>query len=303
MMVVETPIEAWLDRERARVDDVLAAIASERAPGIQRALREPVEYALSTRGKRLRPILTAAAYRAVTGEREADSAVYRLGAAVEIVHTYSLVHDDLPAMDDDDLRRGRPTVHRVHGVPAAIVAGAALLPLSVQVLVDAGRELGLESATVGTLVSELCHAAGACGMVGGQLQDLEAERREISAAELEAIHRAKTGALLTVSLRLGAIAARTDERALAALTAYGQSLGLAFQITDDILDVAGDSAALGKTAGRDEALRKASYPSLFGLDGARKLARERCEEAKAALDGIAAPDLVALAEYVVSRER
>lgn len=303
MMVVETQIEAWLDRERARVDDALAAIASERVPEIAPGLREPVEYALSTRGKRLRPILTVAAYRAVTGEREADSAVYRLGAAVEIVHTYSLVHDDLPAMDDDDLRRGRPTVHRVHGVPAAIVAGAALLPLSVQVLVDAGRELGLEPVTVGTLASELCYAAGACGMVGGQLQDLEAERREVSAADLESIHRAKTGALLTVSLRLGAIAAGADEHTLAALTAYGESLGLAFQITDDVLDVAGDSAALGKTAGRDEALRKASYPSLFGLDGARKLARDRCEEAKAALDGVAAHDLVALAEYVVSRER
>lgn len=303
MMAAGTAIEAWLDRERERVDDALAAIASVRAPGIAPGLREPVEYALSTRGKRLRPILTVAAYRAVTREREARSAVYRLGCAVEIVHTYSLVHDDLPAMDDDDLRRGRPTVHRVHGVPAAIVAGAALLPLSVQVLVDAGGELGLEPTTVGTLASELCYAAGACGMVGGQLQDLEAERREVSAADLEAIHRAKTGALLTASLRLGAIAAGADTRTLAALTSYGESLGLAFQITDDVLDVAGDSAALGKTAGRDEALRKASYPSLFGLDGARKLARERCEEAKAALDGITAPDLITLAEYVVGRER
>ena len=294
-------LAALLERERARVDRELAGITAGVADTVAPALAEAVCYALSTSGKRLRPVLCVAAYRTVGGA--GGEAVYRVAAALEIVHTYSLVHDDLPSMDDDDLRRGRPTAHRVFGSPVAALAGAALLPLAVRVLDDGGRSLGLASATRGTLVAELCRAAGSAGMVGGQLRDLEGESTEVDGEMLESIHRAKTGALLTASLRVGCIAGGGTAAELAALTAYGEAIGLAFQITDDVLDVVGNAGALGKAAGRDVRLQKASYPALFGLDGARALARSRAEEARAALAGLRSPELVALAEYVVERER
>lgn len=300
MIGEERSLSRQLDRERERVDRELETIGEALAGRVPPALREPVAYALSTRGKRLRPILCVAAYRAAG--REPVPGVYRLGCALEIVHTYSLVHDDLPSMDDDDLRRGRATVHRVYGDALAMLAGASLLPLAVQVLDREGERLGLTAAGRGRLVTELCAAAGAAGMVGGQLLDLEGERREVDGEGLETIHRAKTGALLTASLRVGAIAAGASDEVLSALTGYGEALGLAFQITDDILDVVGSSEALGKEAGRDEVLKKASYPSLFGLDGARGLARARADEAKAALRGVSSPFLETLADFVVERE-
>jgi geranylgeranyl pyrophosphate synthase len=298
-------LEGVLAVERGRVDAELSAIASELAASLSPTIGEPLRYALSTSGKRLRPILFLCAYRAARGTPppERDRHVYRLSCAVEIVHTYSLVHDDLPCMDDDDLRRGRPTVHRAFDVPSAIVAGAALLPIAVEVIEAAGRSLAIPEARRAALVRELCRAAGAEGMVGGQLRDLQAESRPIDAATLEGIHRAKTGALLTASLRLGAIAAEAPADLLDALTRYGSALGLAFQITDDILDEVGDAASLGKAAGRDRELRKASYPSLHGLDGARALARQRADEALEALGGVQSPALVQLAHYVVERTR
>lgn len=299
----EQDTEPWLQRERERVDATLREIARTQLDEFHAELRGPVAYALSTSGKRIRPILTVAAYRAVAGGGAAPDAAYRLGCALEIVHTYSLVHDDLPCMDDDDLRRGRPTVHRVHGAAWAVLAGAALLPVAVEVVVEQGRALGLGVGTRARLVAELCRAAGAEGMVGGQLLDLEGESRPVDAAGLEAIHRAKTGALLTAGLRMGAVAGGAGEEALRALSRYGQALGLAFQIVDDVLDVTGDTAALGKAAGRDQALRKASYPSLFGVEGARALAAARVAEAKGALVGVESPELIALADYVVQRQR
>ena len=295
-------LDSLLERERLRVDEALAGAAADALANMSGPLREPLEYALSTSGKRLRPILFLAAYRAVAPTADPlPEAVYRLACAAEIVHTYSLVHDDLPCMDDDDLRRGRPTVHRVHGVAHAMLAGAALLPLAMELIVRESRALGLPPERAALLVRELCRAAGADGMVGGQLLDLEAERREVDTAALEAIHRAKTGALLTASLRLGALAGGASHDALAALSRYGEALGLAFQIADDILDVTGDAASLGKIAGRDHELRKASYPSVHGLDGARALARKAAEEAKAALGELRSEELVALADYVVER--
>lgn len=299
----ELGTEPWLAREREQVDAALREIARTKLDELHEELRGPVAYALSTSGKRIRPILTVAAYRTVAGDGTALEAAYRLGCAVEIVHTYSLVHDDLPSMDDDALRRGRPTVHRVHGVPLAIVTGAALLPLAVGVLLDAGSDLGLDASGCARLVTELCSAAGAAGMVGGQLRDLEAEGREVDGGELEAIHRAKTGALLTAALRIGAIAGRATPAALDSVTRYGEAIGLAFQIVDDVLDVSGDTGSLGKAAGRDQALSKASYPALYGLDHARALARARADEAKAALGALNAPELVAIADYIVRRER
>lgn len=294
-------LDEFLARERARVNFALEEVAREIAAAARAPLREPIHYALATPGKRLRPILCAAAWRACAGEP--DERVYRLAAAVEIVHTYSLVHDDLPSMDDDALRRGRPTVHTVFGVPRATLAGAVLVPAAIGVLNEAARALGLPPAARGRVVMELSRAAGACGMVGGQVQDLAGERAGTDAAGLELIHRRKTGALLAASLRVGALAAGADEETLGALTIYGEDLGLAFQIVDDVLDVTASAEALGKTAGKDESVGKSTYPALFGIDGARALAERRVAEALAALHaaGIASAELEALARFVLER--
>ena len=291
-----------LSIEAERIEATLLNFRRELLTGFPASLATAVDYALASRGKRLRPIFCCAAYRALSGGRLPDP-VLRLACALELVHTYSLVHDDLPCMDDDDLRRGRPTLHRVHGTPMAILAGAALIPLAMQVLMRAAAALGLEGSERAALTIELCRAAGAEGMVGGQLLDLDAEHESPDPEGLERIHRAKTGALLAAALRLGARAARAGETELAALTVYGENVGLGFQIADDVLDVAGDSATIGKTAGRDQSLGKATYPALYGLDGARRLARERVDAAIAALHSaaIAAPELEALARYVVQR--
>ncbi|HEX2187711.1 MAG TPA: farnesyl diphosphate synthase [Longimicrobiaceae bacterium] len=297
-------LHAFLERERARVERAWGAVAERIVRELRGPLAEALRYALGTRGKRLRPVLCCAAYRAVAGA-EPPEGVYRLACALELVHTYSLVHDDLPSMDDDDLRRGRPTVHRVHGVALATLAGAALLPAAAAALDGEAAELGLAPEERGRLVQELCAAAGAGGMVGGQLLDLEGEGAELDTAALERIHAAKTGALLAASLRLGALAARGEPGQLRGLTGYGEALGLAFQIVDDVLDVTMHSEALGKTAGKDESSGKATYPALFGVEGARRLARQRTGEGLRALAGagIRSPELEALAAYVVERER
>ncbi|HEX8359195.1 MAG TPA: farnesyl diphosphate synthase, partial [Longimicrobium sp.] len=296
-----TPLDEFLARERARVNIALEEVAREVAEAAGAPLREPIRYALATPGKRLRPILCAAAWRASAGEP--DERVYRLAAAVEIVHTYSLVHDDLPSMDDDALRRGRATVHTVFGVPRATLAGAALIPAAMGALDAAAAQLGLTTETRARIVAELCRASGALGMVGGQLQDLQSEARPTGAEALESIHRRKTGALLAASLRVGALAAGADETMVAALTIYGEDLGLAFQIVDDVLDVTASAEALGKTAGKDESAGKATYPALYGLEGARALAARRVDEALAALHGarIASAELEALARFVLER--
>lgn len=291
---------AVLARDAERVESTLAALAG----GVvcHPRLRPALEYALGTRGKRLRPVLCAAAFRAVAGA-EPSEAVYRLACAVELVHSYSLIHDDLPCMDDDDVRRGRPTLHRAFGIRTALLAGAALLPAAVQLLDASARTLGFDAGERGEMTRVLCAAAGAAGMVGGQFRDLRAEAASLSASELESIHRGKTGALLAGSLQLGGMAARGGARAVTALVSYGESLGLAFQIVDDLLDVEGDAATLGKAAGRDAVLRKSTYPALFGMDGARALAADRAAEARAALEagGVRSPELVALAGYVLHR--
>ncbi|HLM67728.1 MAG TPA: farnesyl diphosphate synthase [Longimicrobium sp.] len=297
---------AFLHRERERVNAVLAALAPSLAEGAPEGLRAPMAYALATPGKRLRPILCVSAWR-VARPGDAPEAVYRLACALEIVHTYSLVHDDLPSMDDDALRRGRPTVHVAYGERAALLAGAALIPAAVRVLDGTARSLGLDAPGRGRLVAELCGAGGARGMVGGQWLDLQGEEpgARVDADGLERIHRLKTGALLAASLRVGARAAGADEARVEALTAYGRELGLAFQIVDDVLDVTRTAAELGKTAGKDVGAGKATYPSLFGLEGAERMARERTARAVGALHaaGIASPEMEALAAYVLERGR
>jgi geranylgeranyl pyrophosphate synthase len=299
-------VDAFLARERDRVNAALATLVPAVAQGAPHTLREAMLYALATPGKRLRPALCAAAYGVLRPGPVSD-AVYRLACAVEIVHTYSLVHDDLPCMDDDDLRRGRPTVHVVYGCGTALLAGAALIPAAVRVLDGAARELGLDAPARGRLVAELCGAGGALGMVGGQWLDLRAEQPDarVDAEGLERIHRLKTGALLAASLRIGARAAGADEARLEALTAYGRELGLAFQIVDDVLDVTRTADELGKTAGKDVDAGKATYPSLFGLERAREMAVERMGRAVDALRaaGIHSAELEALAAYVLERGR
>ncbi len=226
-----------------------------------------------------------------------------LAAAVEVVHAYSLVHDDLPCMDDDDMRRGRPTVHKAFSVAIATAAGLAMVPLAAQAAFRAALALGLDEREAGAIVRELMRASGGGGMIGGQLLDLEAEGRALGLEELERIHRGKTGALIEVSVRVGALAARASQEAVDALSRYGACLGLAFQIADDVLDVTATTDELGKTAGRDVALQKSTYPALLGIEGARERAAALSEEAREALHGagITSEGLEALARYAVER--
>jgi len=267
-------------------------------------LREAVRYALGGPGKRLRPILCVAAYRAVGGPGP-DAAVHDLAVALELVHTYSLVHDDLPCMDDDALRRGRPAVHRVFGAHVAMVAGAALIPLALARVARAALALELAETRATRLVVELAQGAGAAGMVGGQLLDLEAEGHAPGLDEVDGIHARKTGALLAAAARMGGVAGGAEDGIVHALGRYGQALGLAFQITDDVLDVAGDPAVLGKAAGRDSAHDKATYPALLGLDGARVRAGKAAADAIAALRGagIESHELEGLASFAAERDR
>ena len=263
------------------------------------SIHEAMRYSLFAGGKRIRPILAISAASAVGSE---TTGVENAAASLELIHTYSLIHDDLPALDNDDLRRGRPTCHKVFGEALAILAGDALLTLAFEVLSrlpDAGAESKI------SLVEELAHAAGTVGgMIGGQVNDLEGERKTPNPELLESIHRAKTGALLRASVRIGAIYAGADDSQLSALTAYGEHVGLAFQIVDDILDVEESSEQLGKTAGKDRAQHKVTFPGVYGLARSREMADE---ERVAALSALANFDargdrLRQIANYIVQRK-
>jgi len=261
---------------------------------------EALAYALATPGKRVRAALLLASYRAVGGM---SPAVAGVAAAVETVHTYSLVHDDLPCMDDDDLRRGRPTTHRRFDVPTATRAGYLLVPVAARVLAAAADALELPPAALGRMAVELFRAGGIEGMVGGQLLDLEAEGRTLALEDLIAVHRGKTGALIRAACTLGAIAAEAGPAEVAALTAYGEEVGLAFQIADDVLDATGTSEELGKTAGRDAQLAKSTYVSVMGVEAARAEAERLARRAVSHLEsaGLSSGALGALAGYIVTR--
>jgi geranylgeranyl diphosphate synthase, type II len=292
-------IDATFAADRAAVQAALGRFCAHYLAATPPRAAEAMRYTLMGEGKRLRAVLLLAAYRAAGGAGDASD----LAAAVEVVHAYSLVHDDLPCMDDDDVRRGRPTVHRVYGVATATAAGLAMVPLAARCATEAARQLGLPADAGGTILRELMLAAGATGMIGGQLLDLEGERLALSLAELEHIHRAKTGALVTASVRLGGIAAGADDAVLMALGRYGAAIGLAFQIADDVLDVTATTDQLGKTAGRDLALHKSTYPALLGVEGARARATALVDEACSALEGVnlLTPALEHLARYTVNR--
>ncbi len=261
---------------------------------------EALAYALRTPGKRVRAALVLGAYRTVGGR---SSGIAGVAAAVETVHTYSLVHDDLPCMDDDDLRRGRPTVHRAFDVPTATRVGFLLVPVAARLLAVAARELGLSPAALGRMASELFEAGGIRGMVGGQWLDLEAEGRALGLSELIQVHRGKTGALIRAACVLGGLAAEAGPVELAALSQYGEDAGLAFQVADDVLDATGTSEELGKPAGRDAQLSKSTYVALLGIEGARAEAQRLAASAVAHLDraGVPSEALGALAGYIVRR--
>ncbi|MBK1828317.1 polyprenyl synthetase family protein [Haloferula rosea] len=285
-------------KERAKeVDAALDAYlpAARTRPGtIHKAMR----YSLFAGGKRLRPILTLAAAEACQGDIEE---AMPSACAVELMHTYSLVHDDLPCMDDDDLRRGRPTCHKVFGDNIAVLAGDALLTEAFIVLAQSSPTRRYPMAA---FVAELAITGGSTKLIGGQVLDLEGEGKDLTKAQLIRIHEAKTAALLTSSIRLGAMSANATPARLEALTIFGYNLGLAFQVIDDILDVTQTTEKLGKTAGKDEAVAKATYPAVLGLEKARKEAHRYTDKAMAALKpfGRKALHLRQIAEYLLERD-
>jgi geranylgeranyl pyrophosphate synthase len=301
MSILVVDADSLLAGARERVDALLDAWSERVRTIVPGRTGEALGYALTTPGKRVRAALVMSAFESVGGVSPAIAAV---AAAVETVHTYSLVHDDLPCMDDDDLRRGRPTTHRVYDVPTATRVGFLLVPVAALVLAQSARDLLLGPDTVRRMAGELFESGGIEGMVGGQWLDLEAERKRLDLDGLMAVHRAKTGALIRAACVLGGIAAEAPAPAIEALSQYGNEIGLAFQIADDVLDVTGTSATLGKTAGRDAALEKSTYVSVLGVERARAEARALQSHAIRHLEqaGIASGSLVALAQYIVTRE-
>ena len=281
-------VDAALDRWLPKIDVL--------PPRLHQAMR----YSVFAGGKRLRPILVIASCEAVGGSAER---VLPAACALEMIHTYSLIHDDLPAMDDDDFRRGRPTNHKVFGEANAILAGDALLTEAFRLLADAGANRGLAPAACLRVIETVARCAGSQGMVGGQVVDMESEGKTIDFATLQYIHTRKTGALFLASIQAGAWLGGGSAGQVAALTRYGETAGLAFQIADDILDIVGDQAELGKDVGSDQARGKATYPALLGLSEARRRAEELRDLAIDALKplGPAAEPLRALASYIVDR--
>jgi len=304
---LEADLVVLRDRVNARLADYVADSASTSSDGCPAKLRESMAYSLLAGGKRLRPLLALMTAEACGGEIEH---ALPAACAIEMVHTYSLIHDDLPAMDDDDFRRGRPTNHKVFGEAMAILAGDALLTLAFEVIATHTQPAIVAAACC----ADLAAASGWCGMVGGQVADLEAEQAGESAIELlspavrlsqlEAIHRRKTGRLLTSAVTLGARVARASSDLVNRLEHFGKCVGLAFQIADDLLDVTGDAAKLGKGVRKDATLGKMTYPGLLGTEASRQKADALIDEACQMLEplGTRGDKLVALAKFVTQRD-
>ena len=292
-------VHAYMKERTRAVDEALErSLPPETAPPetVHRAMR----YSVFAGGKRLRPVLVIAGAEAVGG---AMDDVMPTACAMELIHTYSLVHDDLPAMDDDDFRRGRPTSHKVFGDAMAILAGDGLLTLAFRLLAENLRP-GMDGRVLRDVLVEVAEAAGTGGMVGGQVADLEAEGRQVTPEALDYIHLHKTAALIRASIRSGAALCGATPAQLQALAVAGTSLGLAFQIVDDILDVTGTTEQLGKTAGKDQAQQKATYPAIHGLAASRARAEALMAEALGALQpfGPPAEPLRALGRFILDRK-
>jgi len=294
-------IQHYLKQQKERVEGALQELMLP-AEGVFAHHVEAMRYSLFVGGKRIRPILCLAAGAAVNTDPVIEERLLPVACALECIHTYSLIHDDLPAMDDDDLRRGHPTNHVKFGEAGAILAGDGLLTFAFDLL-SSPENSGLDDGARLRIVNLVSRAAGPLGMVGGQALDMEGEGREIEFEMLRTIHRSKTGALITASVLAGAVAAGGSEREIEALRSYGDALGLAFQIVDDLLDVTSTSEALGKTAGSDAAHAKATYPAYFGVEGTRERASLAVEESLEALAGFSngADPLRALARFILSR--
>ncbi|HLO08279.1 MAG TPA: farnesyl diphosphate synthase [Terriglobales bacterium] len=292
-------LKQTLEQGRELTDAALERLlpaADQRPSSIHQAMRHSV----FAGGKRLRPILCMEAGRMLAGSL--PSGIEDLGAALEMLHTYSLIHDDLPALDNDDLRRGRPTCHKVFGEAIAILAGDALQTLAYEVL----SRLRCSAEFRVRVIEEIAHGTGTIeGMIGGQVVDLEAEHSQPDLATLEYIHRSKTAALISASVVSGGLYAGADDEAVGALRGFGQSIGLAFQIVDDVLDVTQTSEQLGKTAGKDTAAEKATYPALFGVDESLRKAGVLVNSALVSLDGFGerAEALKELARFLVERKK
>lgn len=288
-----------LNQGKQLVEDLLIEMLPKTAV-YQKSVIDSMEYSLKAGGKRLRPILLIEACRALGGDVKK---AYPFACAVEMIHTYSLIHDDLPAMDDDDLRRGKPTNHKVFGEGIAILAGDGLLNYAHELMIKSIVE-DVENKSLPRAAYEISNAAGVYGMIGGQCADLEGEGKPVDLKTLEFIHRHKTGALITAPLKAGAIIGGATKEQLESIEKYGEAIGLAFQITDDILDVVGDEKSLGKKVGSDEANEKSTYPSIYGLEESRKMAREQLEKALKQLEAFKdeADFFRELAKHIVERD-
>jgi geranylgeranyl diphosphate synthase type II len=287
----EAECQALIKSLGSLVNDFLSTVIPDDGK-TPRTLLSAMKYSLNAGGKRLRPVLTLATYHALGGN-PAD--VLRPACALELIHTYSLIHDDLPCMDDDDLRRGQPTLHKQYSEAIAVLAGDALHALAFELLASAGNP---------AVVLEVSRAIGISGMLGGQVADVEAEGRDITLDQIEYIHRNKTGALIRVAMRIGAIMAGADDETIAVFSSYGSKIGLVFQIVDDVLDVTGSQEKLGKDIGSDERNVKATYPRVIGLEESRRLASELIESGKREIGKIGPNSAVFkyLADFIVKRE-
>jgi len=292
-------IKEYLAQKRIAVDKALESLvppATTFPPKVFEAMR----YSLFAGGKRVRPIFALASAEALGAK---TAGLLPIAGALELIHTYSLIHDDLPAMDDDDLRRGRPTCHKVYGEAIAILAGDGLLNRAFEVLSDLRRLKTVTAVRLIAITREISLASGVFGMVGGQVVDMESEGKDVDLPTLEYIHTHKTGALIRASVRTGAIYAKASEKRLKALTRYGERVGLAFQIADDILDVVGSREETGKDVGSDLKKGKKTFPSFYGLEESRKRAKEVADQALDALKDFdrKADPLRELAKYIVTR--
>lgn len=300
---MDESLETIASKYRPVIDDALANALPANSADLPDRLREAMNYSLLAGGKRIRPLLCLLACEAVGGE---ISRAIPAATSLELIHTYSLIHDDLPAMDDDDLRRGRPTCHRQFDEATAILAGDGLLTYAFELLTTGGLNDGLTAQQIVASVQTLAGAAGPEGMVGGQMVDLEAETStHVDVNHLTSIHRRKTGCLLAAAAVMGGIAGAANDEQLAQLHTYGISVGLAFQIADDLLDETGNAATMGKGVRKDSVRGKATYPSLLGLEESQKCAASLIETAMTAVEsfGEAAKPLGTIAKYVIHRDR